>query len=122
MSSTPLRSASFSAPVYADPIATMGGGTPLIVAVSMSGMKDEYHVTVQLQLLQAYERTIFELQQQVVRYQALFNDFLPRAPLEEQLRLNASSLNEATVRLVNSIVQTRMTNAPLRGQDEPEEM
>jgi hypothetical protein len=122
VSSTPLHSVSYATPVYADPIATMGGGTPLIVAVSLAGLPDEYHITVKLQLLQAYERTIFELQQQLVHYKALVHDLLPKIPIEEQLRLDATPINEATVRLLDSIVRARITNAPLRGQDEPEEM
>jgi hypothetical protein len=100
----------------------MGGGTPLIVAVSRAGKTDEYHVTVKLQLLQAYERAIFELQQQLVHYKALLHDLLPRIPQQDQLRLEASPLNAATVRLLDSIVQSRMTRAPLRGQDQPDEI
>ncbi len=121
MSSTPLHSTSYTRPVYADPIATMGGGTPLIVSIALAGIADEYHVTVKLQLLQAYERTIFELQQQLVHYKALIHDFLPRTPLEEHLRLEAAPINEATVRLFDSIVRAKIAGAPLRGQDEPPE-
>jgi len=121
MSSTPLHSTSYPMPVYADPAATMGGGTPLIVAISRAGRSDEFHVTVKLQLLQAYERTIFELQQQLVHYRTLIQDLLPRNSEEEQLRLEGAPLNQATVRVLDSIVRSRMTTAPLRGQDEPEE-
>lgn len=120
MSSTPLQSMSNSAPVYADPAATMGGGTPLILAVSAS-RAGEYHLTVKLQLLQAYERAIFELQQQVVHYKALVEGLLPRPEPPEQLRLEATPLNAASVRLLNSIVEARMPIYPVRGSDEPEE-
>jgi hypothetical protein len=122
MSSTPLHSATYPVPVYADPAATMGGGTPLIVAVSRAGKTDEYHVTVKLQLLQAYERVIFELQQQLVHYRALLQDLQPTASQQDELRLEASPLNAATVRLLDSIVQSRMTKPLLLGQNEPDEI
>ena len=121
MSSTPLQSTSYPAPVYADPAATMSGGTPLILAVSRAGKAGEYHLTVKLQLLQAYERAIFELQQQVVHYKALIEGLLPRQEPEEGLRFEATPLNAASVRLLNSIAETRMPISPLRGLDEPEE-
>lgn len=115
------QSATYSSPVYADPAATMSGGTPLIVAVSREGRADDYQVTVKLQLLQAYERVIFELQQQVVHYRALVDDLLPRPPQPEELRLETSTLNNASVRLLDSIVSSRVTAAQLSGHSEPSE-
>ena len=100
----------------------MGGGTPLIVAVSRAGKADEYHITVKLQLLQAYERAIFELQQQLVHYKALLQNLMPMTSEQDQLRLDASPLNTATARLLNSIARSRTASTPLRGLDEPDEM
>ncbi len=114
------QSATYSSPVYADPAATMSGGTPLIVAVSR-GRADDYHVTVKLQLLQAYERAIFELQQQVVHYRALVEDLLPKSAQPEELRLDSSPLNPASVRLLDSIASLKTGAAQLRGHDEPDE-
>lgn len=121
MNSTPLQSMSYSAPVYADPAATMSGGTPLILGVSRADKAGEYHLTVKLQLLQAYERAIFELQQQIVHYKALIEGLLPSTEPPEQLRFEATPLNAASVRLLNSIVEARLPRTPLRGLDEPEE-
>jgi hypothetical protein len=121
VSSTPLQAMSYSAPVYADPAATMSGGTPLILAVSRTDKAGEYHLTVKLQLLQAYERAIFELQQQVVHYKALIEGLLPTAEPPERLRCESMPLNAASVRLLNSIAEARMPVSPLRGLDEPEE-
>ena len=91
MSSTPLQSMRYSAPVYADPAATMSGGTPLVLAVYRAAKADDFHVTVKLQLLQAYERAIFELQQQLVHYKGLLEDLLPKAEPVEELRLEPTS-------------------------------
>jgi len=121
VSSTPLQAMSYSSPVYADPAATMSGGTPLILAVSRAGKAGEYHLIVKLQLLQAYERAIFELQQQIVHYKSLIEGLLPKTGPPEQLRFEATPLNAASVRLLNSIVEARMPRSPLRGLDEPEE-
>lgn len=119
MSSTPLHSGNY--PVYADPAATMGGGTPLIVAISKTGKIDDYQVTVKLQLLQSYERVIFELQQQVVRYKSLLNLFATPHLETESLRLESTTpLNAASVRLLDSIVSARIPNANPRTDDEGE--
>ena len=115
------QSATYSSPVYADPAATMSGGTPLIVAVSRVGRADDYQVTVKLQLLQAYERAIFELQQEVVRYRALVDDLFPKSTQSEELRLESSPLNAASVRLLDSIVSVRTNASQLSGYDEPED-
>lgn len=115
------QTATYSSPVYADPAATMSGGTPLIVAVARVGRADDYHVTVKLQLLQAYERAIFELQQQVVHYRALVEDLLPKSVHSEELRLESAPLNAASVRLLDSIVSVRTNANQLRGHDEPED-
>lgn len=121
MSSTPIQSSGY--PVYADPAATMSGGTPLIVAVSRTGKIDESHVTVKLQLLQAYERAIFELQQQLVHYKTLLNVFMPVPAEAEALRLDSSEpLNAASVRLLNSIVSARIPDSARRGMDEEGEI
>jgi len=122
MSSTPLQSAGYSSPVYADPAATMGGGTPLIVAVSKTGRADEYHVTVKLQLLQAYERAIFELQQQLLHYRALLEVLMPTPTETEALRLECTPLNAASIRLLDSIVRARVPTSAPRGLDEGEEV
>jgi hypothetical protein len=121
VSTTPLQGMNYSAPVYADPAATMSGGTPLILAVSRADKAGEYHLTVKLQLLQAYERAIFELQQQVVHYKALIEGLLPMPESPELLRFEATPLNAASVRLLNSIIEARMPVSPRRGLDEPEE-
>jgi hypothetical protein len=121
MSSTPLQSGNY--PVYADPAATMGGGTPLIVAISKTGKIDDYHVTVKLQLLQAYERAIFELQQQLVHYKTLLDLFMPGSVRTEPLRLDsATSLNAASIRLLDSIVSARIPTSAPRGLDEDGEV
>jgi len=99
----------------------MGGGTPLIVAISRASRTDEYHVTVKLQLLQAYERAIFELQQQVVHYRALVEELLPRSAQSDELRLESSSLSTASVQLLDSIINSRVTTAELRGYAELDE-
>jgi len=112
---------SSTSPVYADLAATMGGGTPLIVAVSRSGMSDDYHVTVKLQLLQAYERAIFELQQQVVHYKALADGLLTMREKPERLRLELTQLNAASICLLNSLVDARISGRQFRGHDEPDE-
>ena len=111
----------YSTPVYADPAATMSGGTPLIVAVSRVGRADEYHVTVKLQLLQAYERAIFELQQQVAHYRALVENLLPRSAQPEDLRQDWSPLNSESIGLLNSIAAVRANAPQLRGCDEADE-
>ena len=122
MKSTSFETATYSSPVYADPVATMSGGTPLIVAVSRSGHADEYHITVKLQLLQAYERAIFELQQQLVHYRALVENLLPRAEPPEVLLLESTALNPASVRLLDSIVRARASMAAQRGCEEADEV
>jgi len=122
MSSTPLQAASYMGPVYADPAATMSGGTPLVLAVSRAGQAREYHVLVKLQLLQAYERAIFELQQQLAHYRALLEGALTGIEQPDQLRLDYTPLNAASVRLLNSIVECRFPTVPLRGSDEPDEI
>jgi hypothetical protein len=123
MSATPLHSAIYPSPVYADPAATMSGGTPLIVAVSRAGRTDDYHVTVRLQLLQAYERAIFELQQQVAHYKALVDDLLPKVEQSERLRLDPTPLNAGSVRLLDSMVKSRMPAvAQPHGYDESDEV
>jgi hypothetical protein len=122
MSTTPLQSRNY--PVYADPAATMSGGTPLVLAVSRTGRLDEYHVTVKLQLLQAYERAIFELQQQLTHYKTLLDMFMPAGPAQtEDLRLeNAAPLNAASIRLIDSIASARIPTSALRGMDEEGEV
>jgi hypothetical protein len=122
MSSTPLQSAGFAAPVYADLATTMGGGTPLIVAVSKAGRADEYHVLVKLQLLQAYDRAIFDLQQQLAHYRALIDVLLPKPVAAEDFRLESSPLNAASVRVLDSIVRMRVPDSVLRGVDETNEV
>lgn len=111
----------YSSPVYGDPTATMSGGTPLIVAVSRVDSADEYHVTVKLQLLQAYERVIFELQQQVVHYRALVENLLPRLAQPEDLRQNWPALNAPSVNLLDSIVNVKANAPQLCGYDEADE-
>jgi hypothetical protein len=122
MSSTPLQAAGYAAPVYADPAATMGGGTPLIVAISKTGRADEYHVLVKLQLLQAYDRAIFELQQQLAHYRALLDVLLPKVAPADELRLEGTPINAASVRLLDSIVQMKVSDSVLRGIDEADEV
>lgn len=122
MSSTPLHATGYVAPVYADPAATMSGGTPLIVAISKTGRADEYHVLVKLQLLQAYDRAIFELQQQVAHYRALIDVLLPKPVLADELRLEGTPLNAASVRLLNTIIQMKVSGSALRGVDEIDEV
>ena len=122
MSSTPLQANNCAAPVYADPAATMSGGTPLIVAISKTGRADEYHVLVKLQLLQAYDRAIFELQQQLAHYRALLDVLLPKAVPADDLRLEGTPLNAASVRVLETIVQMRVPNLALRGIDEADEV
>ena len=112
----------YSSPVYANPAATMGAGTPLILAVSRAGRADEYHVTVKLQLLQAYERAIFELQQQLIHYKALVEDLLPKSSASEGLRLQTVTLNPASVRLLDSITHSNASAAAQRGYEEPDEV
>jgi hypothetical protein len=121
MSSTPLQAAGYSSPVYADPAATMSGGTPLIVAVSKTGRADA-HVLVKLQLLQAYERAIFELQQQVAHYRALVDVLLPKPVPADELRLDSSPLNAASVRLISTIARMRDSGSARRGIDEGAEV
>jgi len=120
MSSTPLQSGGY--PVYADLAATMGGGTPLIVAVSKTGRADELNVTVKLQLLQAYERAIFELQQQLVHYKALLEVLMPKPAEAEALRLKGTPLNAASIRLLDSIVSARIPISAPRGVDDEGEI
>src|SRR5271157_4600908 len=120
MNSTPLQSTGY--PVYADPAATMGGGTPLIVAISKTGRADDYHVTVKLQLLQAYERAIFELQQQLAHYKTLVGVFMPEPQATEVLRLEGTPLNAASIRLMDSIVSARIPLTVPRGLDEEGEV
>ncbi len=122
MSSTPLQATGYATPVYADPAATMGGGTPLIVAISKTGRTDEYHVLVKLQLLQAYDRAIFELQQQLAHYRALLDVFLPKPAPPDELRLEGTPLNAASVRLLNTITQMKISGSALRGVDETDEV
>jgi hypothetical protein len=121
MSSTPLQAAGYAVPVYADPAATMSGGTPLIVAISRTGRADEYHVLVKLQLLQAYDRAIFELQQQLAHYKALLDVLLPKHVPADELRLEGTPFNAASVRLVNTITRMRVSGSALRGVDETDE-
>ena len=122
MSSTPLQAAGYAVPVFLDPAATMGGGTPLIVAVSRTGKADEYHVLVKLQLLQAYDRAIFELQQQLAHYRALLDVLLPKPLPTDELRLEGTPLNAASVRLLNTIVEMKVSGSVLRGVDEADEV
>lgn len=118
MSSTPLQ-ATGPWSVYADPAATMSGGTPLILAVSKGGKAAAIdYVTVKLQLLVSYERTIFELQQQVLHYKSLVDVLTPRRVYEEEFRLEETPLNAASVRVLNSIVGARISSSVLRGLDE----
>lgn len=121
-SSTPLQAASQSMPVFADPGATMSGGTPLIVAVSKSGITDEYHVLVKLQLLQAYDRTIFDLQQQLTHYRALLNVLLPKPLPSDELRLESTPLNAASVGLLDTIIEMKVANSPQLGMEETDEV
>jgi hypothetical protein len=121
MSSTPLQAAGYAAPVYADLGATMGGGTPLIVAISKTGKTDEYHVLVKLQLLQSYDRAIFELQQQLAHYRALLDVLLPKPTPADELRLEGTPLNAASVRLLNTIAHMKVSGSTLRGIDETDE-
>ena len=120
MSSTPLQSRG-SWSVYADPAATMSGGTPLILAVSKPGKPVDYHVTVKLQLLVAYERAIFELQQQVLHYKSLVDVLSPKRTGMDELRLEIAPLNEASVRVLNSIASARISRFAFRGLDEQED-
>jgi len=122
MSSTPLQSAGYAAPVYADPAATMSGGTPLIVAISRTGRADDYHVLVRLQLLQAYDRAIFELQQQLAHYRALVDVLLPKPVAMDELRLEGTPLNAASVRILDTIAQMKVSGSALRGIDETDEV
>jgi len=120
MSSTPLHASGSSWSVYADPAATMSGGTPLIVAISKAGEPVDYQVTVKLRLLIAYERAIFELQQQVAHYKSLVDVLTPRRGQPEEFRLESTPLNAASVRVLNSIVGARIPASTLRGLDEEE--
>jgi hypothetical protein len=120
MTSTPLQTATYSTPVYADMAATMGGGTPLIVAVCKTGRTDECQVLVKLQLLEAYERAIFELQQQLSHYRVLIDVLLPKQVAPDELRLDQISLNAASVGVLESITNMRVSETALRGLDEPD--
>jgi len=118
MSSTPLQTSGRSWSVYADPAATMSGGTPLIVAISKGAQAVDYHVTVKLRLLLAYERAIFELQQQVTHYKNLVDVLSPKRIQPEEFRLESTPLNAASIRVLNSIVSARIPPSALRGIDE----
>jgi hypothetical protein len=120
MSSTPLQASSYMWPVYADPAATMSGGTPLVVAISKAGKAADYNVTVKLQLLIAYDRVIFELQQQLAHYKSLVDVLLPKPPQTEELRLDAAPLNAASVRLLDSITRARISPLAVRSLDQDE--
>jgi hypothetical protein len=100
----------------------MGGGTPLIVAISKTGRTDEYHVLVKLQLLQAYDRAIFELQQQLAHYRALLDVLVPKPAPSDELRLEGTPINAASVRLLNTITQMKVSGSALRGVDETDEV
>lgn len=115
MSSTPLQSVAY--PVYADPTATMRGGTPLILGVSKISGPDEYHVIVKLQLLQAYDRAIFELQQQLVHYKTLLEVLLPKPEDSDVLRLDSFAMNPTTVRVLDSIISAKVPASVTRGMD-----
>jgi hypothetical protein len=117
-----IQASTYSSPAYADPATTMGGGTPLIVAVSRAGRADEYQITVKLQLLQAYERAIFELQQQLVHYRALVDVLIPKEQDSERLRFEARPLNLASIRLLNSMLNPLISSGAKHGYDEPDEV
>jgi len=114
MSSTPMQAGGYSWRVYEDPAATMSGGTPLVV--SRAGRAD--YVAVKLHLLLTYERVIFELQQQLTHYKNLVDVLSPRPVQPEELRLESTPLNAASVRVLNSIVSARIPATALRGLDE----
>lgn len=106
------------APLYADPSGTMGGGTPLIVAVSKAGRED-YQVLVRLQVLQAYDQMIFELQQQLLRYKMLLDQLTARkSPFADELRLEAKPMTPASARIVDSIVRAKPSRKIRRGYEE----
>jgi len=123
MSSTLLRGLPDSLPICADPAATMGGGTPLIVAIARSKQGEDYHVLVRLQLLQAYERVIFELQQQLLRYKVLIEQLAPK-PVEEHEwpHTEPMALNAASVRMLDSVLRPPRSTRPLLGYEEPEDV
>ena len=93
----------------------------MIVAVSRVGRADEYHVTVKLQLLQAYARAIFELQQQIVHYRALVDNLLPKSTEPEDQRQGWPTLNAPSVALLDSIVSVRASTPQFCGYNEPDE-
>ena len=120
MSSTTTRiSTQAVIPLYADPAGTMGGGTPLILAVSKTSGQDDVRVLIKLRVLQAYDQMIFELQQQLLRYKAIVDQLAaPTASAPEELNLQFKPFNSASVRLLDSIVRAAPTSQILRGSEE----
>lgn len=93
-------------------------GTPLPGGSELD--RSQNAVLVQLNVLQTYERIIFELQQQVIRYKVLLDQFMARSARWEEGPAELSTpISTASSRILDSIARTRIPDESiLRAYDE----
>ncbi len=95
-----------------------GYSTPLIGATAIEDALGA-SVLVQLNVLQTYERIIFELQQQVLRYKLMLDQMLLRsAASEEQIDIPPTQLDPASVRVVRSVARIPASSVLRAWEDE----
>ncbi len=94
--------------------------TPLPVIIE--GQVGNQAVIVSPDILRAYQRIIFELQMQVLRYRALFDQALRRPESIEEFVVEPSTpLSQASIDAINSVLQVRIAEESiLRAYDEEE--
>ncbi len=88
---------------------TMVGGTSLLAPRSalarLSAGEMPTYVSVQLEVILDYERTILELRRELLHYRRLLAQLQQQGRSEEYLELRQSTpLNAASIRLLNSII------------------
>lgn len=94
--------------------------TPLSVILGGQGVGRS--VLVSADVFRTYQRMIFELQMQVLRYKTLLEQVMRRADLAEEYVPDFSTpLNLASIETIGSIVQARISEeSVLRAYDDEE--
>ncbi|SRR6266404_5119452 len=109
-----LRPSRGSTPLFGDFSISCEGETALPLT-----HQAEQAILVHPSVIRTYQQIIFQLEVQVLRYEALLHQ-LTRAPeLSEDAARLSSPLNEASIQTVNSILQARIPiESVLRAFDE----
>jgi hypothetical protein len=98
---------------------TSGAETPLTIVDPGFAASS---VIVTADVIQTYQQIIFDLQRQVLRYEALLEYYLRGERAEDEIAVEPSTpLSAASLGMVNSILRVRLTESSvLRAYDEEE--